>query len=546
MLLKLLCVDSFACALYSERERLASGAYATVYSCPLGAWSAERPAAVALKVIDRSNSARHFCPFPDVFSEVSILSRLRQQRGICHMFDFGVSRNAYYIVMRRYESSLRNWRVGHGVAPPSASRLRTYLHIYRNVLLAVQRAAEHGVIHYDLKCDNVLLRSALPGEAGDAENCEVALADFGVGRILGDSQDLDLRNRGTECIKSPEMIIIASSSDKQHDAYDRRKKEGTSRASDVWSLGCLFFELVAGRFLFNADNAEWTRFFLRVTREDAGEELLRDEDRESLGQDQEVVKFLEFVLVRDPMRRPQLNDVITRFDRAFGPFPKVLESPAVAAKHTPGTPGNVPATGTVVGFGPQPSRPPPPVLPPPPSPLAAPRQVLWLEREHGVGGDVFVGSAMGVGPGWLRQHSIGQVVVVTGRAHSAASAAEWHTLCESGVPVMHLSVSEFRGEHSAAAVARFCAGSRTLLCNDGDADVNSGGVPAVAAILRTQWLHETLYEAVTGTVACCPGWSPHAWLTWLAVRPLSGPLSSCHSPQAALKFSYHSDSVTRD
>ena len=26
----------------------------------------------------------------------------------------------------------------------------------------------------------------------------------------------------------------------------------------------------------------------------------------------------------------------------------------------------------------------------------------------------------------------------------------------------------------------------------------------------------------------------------------SGPLSSCHSPQAALKFSYHSDSVTRD
>lgn len=37
------------------------------------------------------------------------------------------------------------------------------------------------------------------------------------------------------------MLTLALQSKKEADHYDRRKKIGTTRASDIWSLGCLFY-----------------------------------------------------------------------------------------------------------------------------------------------------------------------------------------------------------------------------------------------------------------------------------------------------------------
>lgn len=46
--------------------------------------------------------------------------------------------------------------------------------------------------------------------------------------------------------------------------YDRRRQQGAGAPADAWAAGCLLYELLTGRLLFQ--DADWIRFFMRVTQ----------------------------------------------------------------------------------------------------------------------------------------------------------------------------------------------------------------------------------------------------------------------------------------
>lgn len=103
------------------------------------------------------------------------------------------------------------------------------------VLRGVAHAHRAGWIHRDLKPENVLLCSQPSGVVAK-------VADFGVAKWVGAARAHTRTGDliGTPGYMAPEQIRDARSADER---------------SDVFSLGCLLFELVTGRAAFPGDNA---------------------------------------------------------------------------------------------------------------------------------------------------------------------------------------------------------------------------------------------------------------------------------------------------
>ena len=79
-----------------------------------------------------------------------------------------------------------------------------------------------------------------------------------LGRRVSNASAINCRNRGTECMRSPEMLLATSNPTAEQQAGLEHA------ASDVWALGCLLYELVTGAVLF-PNELDWAKFFITVT-----------------------------------------------------------------------------------------------------------------------------------------------------------------------------------------------------------------------------------------------------------------------------------------
>ncbi|KAK9831313.1 hypothetical protein WJX81_001162 [Elliptochloris bilobata] len=315
-LLRLTCRALFPAELYARRTRIARGAYAQVFGCRVAGGHD-----VALKVLDLPAAAAEPCAHADIFSEVAILERLRACAGVSRLLGYGVEADAAVLVLRRYPTSLAAWRAGLPADP--APQLRLYLRVFAAVLAAMEELGDARVVHYDLKADNVLLEPLADSPAGNGKFPDpdpdiypshggeaalwappsehppfrAVLADFGESVMYGAGEEpLTTRNRGTEFVKSPEMLLVGNAARRDRVGYDRRRRQGAGPPADAWAAGCLLYELLTGRLLFQ--DADWIRFFMRVTQ--PGQELLAPERRAAVAHLPGVTALLEFMLACRP------------------------------------------------------------------------------------------------------------------------------------------------------------------------------------------------------------------------------------------------------
>ncbi|MEM9445552.1 MAG: protein kinase [Verrucomicrobiota bacterium] len=162
------------------------------------------------------------------------LSEAMLTASICHhnimsVYDCGQNAQGAFLVMELFEGQ----NLEQILDESGALSLSTFWKLAKEVLLGLKAAHDNNILHNDIKPSNIMVR---PLE-GSPNDLEIRILDFGLAKV----RDQDDYGDDSECVMasihylSPEIIV--------GDPIDMR--------SDIYSLGQVFYHLLAGRPAYN-------------------------------------------------------------------------------------------------------------------------------------------------------------------------------------------------------------------------------------------------------------------------------------------------------
>lgn len=197
---------------------IARGGMATVYRCVDTRLGRE----VAAKVMHEQYV--HDPVFSERFRREARAMAQLSHPNLVNVYDFSADGDTIFLIMELITGgTLRELLDERGPMPPHAAAS-----VMRGMLTGLSVAHAKGLVHRDIKPDNVLINS----------DHRVKLADFGLVRAASDVTHSTDQIVGTVAYLSPEQV------------------DGSrlTAASDVYSAGIVFFELLTGRTPFHGDS----------------------------------------------------------------------------------------------------------------------------------------------------------------------------------------------------------------------------------------------------------------------------------------------------
>jgi serine/threonine protein kinase len=304
---------------YELRERLGKGAFGVVYTARDPSLDRD----VAIKVL-RPNHLRNPTIVQRFLQEARATARIAHP-GIVTIHDCGqVETKAgptAFIAMELLFGESLTARLGRcGRLPTDAAG-----EIVRQVASALDAAHRADVLHRDLKPDNIYLVPDPAIPSGE----RVKVLDFGLAKLGTDGLTNVETVFGTPHYMSPEQCRSATQVDHR---------------SDIYSLGCILFELVTGRVPFEGEVRELIEFHQYAAPPLASS--LAPEVPPA------VDALIAEMLAKDPMHRPQTMGAVRRALQTgeSGPLrppsaPPVLESGRHPELPAPGWHPEPPAPG---------------------------------------------------------------------------------------------------------------------------------------------------------------------------------------------------------
>ena len=163
--------------------------------------------------------------------EARVVSKLSHPNTVS-VFDYGQSDEALYLVMELLEGqALKEFLKTRGPLPPSVA-----VHLITQILRSLHQAHQVGIVHRDIKPANIFVLNI----NGDTQFAKVL--DFGVAKLIQTSTEETVTQAGG-IIGTPKYM-----------APEQAQSMEVDHRCDLYSVGILLFEMLAGCAPFDGDN----------------------------------------------------------------------------------------------------------------------------------------------------------------------------------------------------------------------------------------------------------------------------------------------------
>jgi tRNA A-37 threonylcarbamoyl transferase component Bud32 len=166
--------------------------------------------------------------------EAAAIARLRHT-NVVQVYDFGVEGPVHYMVMEYIAGDTLKTRIRLARANGERLAREEVLAVLQGVAAALDYAHEREIIHRDVKPANIMLRIE---EEGDAGAFTPVLTDFGVAKIM---EGVQFTGTGMT-IGTPDYM-----------APEQGSGTPVTPGADLYSLGVILYEMLAGELPFTAD-----------------------------------------------------------------------------------------------------------------------------------------------------------------------------------------------------------------------------------------------------------------------------------------------------
>ena len=206
---------------YQLKKLIGSGGMANVFE----AEDLEENRIVAVKLLKKEYLTNE--EFVRRFRNESRVISVLDHPNIVKVYDVNFTGEDQYIVMEYIDGVTLNQYIHH----QGQLRWKDAVHFLRQILQALQHAHDHGVIHRDIKSQNIML----------LRDGTIKVMDFGIARFARE----DIRSGRNKAIGSVHYISPEQACGEESDAK-----------SDIYSVGVLLYEMLSGSVPFDGDTPE--------------------------------------------------------------------------------------------------------------------------------------------------------------------------------------------------------------------------------------------------------------------------------------------------